>query len=118
MKIHSLTKYLPEDIVKHIISFTRNIVVRRGVIHIIDKINKELYKDSYSLLEKKPLITETRTTHYNSETYTWCTVRLWNYKNPHITPYVTYSSKNDEFIYKFNIWAKGGLYRETTFIMP
>jgi|UniRef100_A0A6C0DBA6 hypothetical protein len=120
MNIYSLTKYLPEDIVRHVLSFDDRIVLRKGDGNLIfiNKINKELYKDSYSSLLKKPLVKEGRTTTYNNEKYTWCSVRLWNYKNQYLNPYISYSSKNNEYIFKFNVWAKGGLYRESSFIMP
>ena len=118
MNIYCLTKYLPEEIVRHILSFDDRIVLRKGNLIFIHKINKELYKDSYSSLLKKRLIKEGRTTTYNNEKYTWCTVRLWNCKKPYLNPYISYRSKNNEFIFKFNMWANKGEYRETTFIMP
>jgi hypothetical protein len=118
MILDSLTKYLPEEIVKHILSFDDRIVVRKGNLHIIHKINKELYKTAYDVLLKKPLRIDGRTTVYNNEVYTWCSVRLWNYKHPFLQPYISYSSKKNEYIFKFNVWAKDGLYRESTFVMP
>ena len=63
MHIHTLTKYLPEDIIRHILSFDDRIVLRKGDGNLIfiHKINKELYKDSYAELLKKRLIKEGRT---------------------------------------------------------
>ena len=120
MHIYSLTEYLPEDIIRHILSFDDRIVLRKGDGNLIfiNKINKELYKESYAALLKKHLIKEGRTTVYNNEKYTWCSVRLWNYNKPYLNPYISYSSKNYEFIFKFNMWANKGEYRETTFFMP
>ena len=50
MNLCLLTKHLPEDIVKYILEFDKNIVIRNGFIHIIHKIDKNLYKNSYKLL--------------------------------------------------------------------
>ena len=117
MHIHSLTKHLPEEIVRHILSFDDRIVLRKRILHIIHKINKDLYKNSYDILLKKPTIKEGRTTVYNNDKHTWCTMRLWNNKRPNLDPYISYSSKKNEFKFKFNIWTKGD-YRECIFYMP
>ena len=118
MNLYCLTKYLPEDVVRHVLSFDDRIVIRKRNLHIIHKINKELYKDAYDVLLKKSLVTESRTTQYNGDIYTWCTVRLWNYKNPYLNPYISYSLKNNELTFRLNIWGNGGLYREFVFTMP
>jgi hypothetical protein len=117
MKLDCLTKLLPEDCVKYILSFDKNIVVRRGNIHFINKINQDLYKESYNLLLKRPKIAEGRTTVYNNEKSTWCTVALRNYKTPHLNPYISYSSNKTKFEFSFDMWAKNGAYRKTTFVM-
>jgi hypothetical protein len=118
MNLYCITKYLPEDVVRHVLSFDDRIVIRKGNLHIIHKINKELYKDAYDVLLKKSLVTESRTTHYNGEKQTWCTVRLWNYKKPYLNPYISYIFKNNELTFRLNIWGNGGLYREFVFTMP
>lgn len=118
MNLDYLTKFLPEDIVRYVLSFDDRIVIRKRNLHIIHKINKELYKDAYDVLLKKSLVKEGRTTVYNDEKQTWCSVRLWNYKKPYLNAYISYSSSNSGCLFKFDIWAKGGLYRETKFIMP
>jgi hypothetical protein len=118
MKLDCLTKYFPEDIVRYILTFDDRIVIRKGVIHIINKINKDLYKESYSLLLRRPLIKEGRTTVYRGEKSTWCTISLRNYLKPHLNPYISYSSNATNFNFSFDMWAKGGKYRKTTFVMP
>jgi hypothetical protein len=118
MNLYCLTKYLPEDVVRHILSFDDRIVVRRGNIHIIHKLNKELYKESHRLLLKRPLIKEGRTTVYNGKKSTWCTISLRNYLKPSLNPYISYSSNEEKFEFSFDMWAKGGKYRKTTFVMP
>jgi hypothetical protein len=118
MKLDCLTKYLPEEIVRIILSFDERIVVRRGNIHIIHRLNNELYKELRRLLLKRPLITEGRTTVYNGKKSTWCSIRLWSYLRPHLNPYISYSSNEEKFEFSFDMWAKNGVYRKTPFVMP
>jgi hypothetical protein len=118
MKLDCLTKYLPEEIVRIILSFDERIVVRRGNIHIINKINKEFYKESIRILLKRRLITEGRTTLYNGKKSTWCSIRLWSYSRQHLNPYISYSSNEEKLEFSFDMWAKNGVYRKTTFVMP
>jgi len=118
MNIYFLTKYLPEECVRYILSFDKNIIVRNGNIHIIHKLNQELYKESYRLLIKRPQIKEGRTTVYNNKKSTWCTIPLRNYEKPHLNPYIAYSSNEERVDYSFDMWAKNGVYRKTTFSMP
>lgn len=118
MKLNCLTKYLPEEIVRYVLTFDDRIVVRHGNIHIIYKINKEIYKESYQLLLQRPLIKEGRTSVYHGKKSTWCTIPLWNYSKPQLNPYITYSSNENKFEYSFDMWAKGGKYRKTIFVMP
>lgn len=118
MNLDCLTKYLPEEIVRFILSFDDRIVVRRGNIHIIHKINQELYKESYRLLLKRPIIKEGRTTVYRGKKSTWCTISLKSYLHPHLNPYIAYSSNEEKFEFSFDMWAKDGKYRKTTFVMP
>jgi len=118
MKLDCLTKYLPEEIVRIILSFDERIVVRRNNIHIINKLNKDLYKESRQLLLKRPLIKEGRTTVYNGKKSTWCTIPLRNYLKPSLNPYISYSSNEEKFEFSFDMWAKDGKYRKTTFAIP
>jgi hypothetical protein len=118
MNLYCLTKHLPEDVVRHILSFDDRIVVRRGNIHIIHRLNKELYKESCRLLLKRPVIKEGRTTVYNGKKSTWCTIPLRSYLRPHLNPYIAYSSNEEKFEFSFDMWAKDGKYRKTTFVMP
>jgi len=104
--------------VRIILSFDERIVVRRNNIHIIHKLNKELYKESCRLLLKRPVIKEGRTTVYNNKKSTWCTISLRSYLCPHLNPYISYSSNEEKFEFSFDMWAKNGKYRKTTFVMP
>jgi len=118
MNLCLLTKHLPEDIVKYILEFDKNIVIRNGFIHIINKIDKNFYKNSYKLLSKKSYIINSRTTYYNNETNTWAQAKLWNFTIPHLTCYISYSSNKDELKYTFCSWGKGGTFKKHVFFIP
>lgn len=113
MRVSSLCRFLPEDIVKHILSFDPMIAIRRGNIHFIHKLDKTLYQDAFHLLVKKSLIREGRTTRYNNEVSTWCCVRL-NFYNQF---YMNYSSNNSGILCTISIWGRGGEFRQTKFVM-
>jgi hypothetical protein len=104
MNLLSLCKHLPEDIVKYILSYDKNIVIRHGIIKIINKLNKQLYEKSYKLLMKKPLPIMGRTTINNNIIYTWCTVKLrLDNLGEH---YIDYSCNSDMVMVTTAFWGK------------
>jgi hypothetical protein len=114
MRVASLCRILPEDVVRHILSFDPMIAIRRGNIHFIHKLDRSLYEDAFHLLVKKSLVREGRTIRYNNEISTWCSVRLKFYNQF----YISYASNNNGVIFKICIWGKKGAFRQTIFAMP
>jgi hypothetical protein len=103
MKLSSLCKYLPEDVVRYILNFDKNIVIRHGMIKFIHKLDKQLYSESYKLLMKKPLPILGRTTFYNNKIHTWCTVKLrLDSSGEH---YIDYSSNPDRVMVTTTFWG-------------
>uniref|UniRef100_A0A6C0DQM5 Uncharacterized protein n=1 Tax=viral metagenome TaxID=1070528 RepID=A0A6C0DQM5_9ZZZZ len=90
MLLSSLCNYLPQDIVQYVLEFDKNIVVRNGIIKIINKLDKQLYSESFNVLIKKPLPILGRTNRIMNKIYTWCTVKLR--LDRHGEHYIDYSS--------------------------
>jgi len=125
MKISSLSRHLPEDIVRYILDFDKNIVIRHGNIKIIHELDKQLYGESYRLLVKKPLPIQGRITRHMNKIYTWCTVklRLDNYGEH----YIDYSSGPTGVTCTLAFWGGTSInskingirrFEKTQFILP
>lgn len=105
MLVESLTHRLPTEIVRHILSFDDRIAIRRnGMIRIVKNIDTEKYNNIIQLLLKKRTITCGRTTAFNGEITTWCTVCL---RDDHVgLYYLDYRSDNKGITIRLNIWRK------------
>ena len=103
MKLSSLCKYLPEDTVRYILEFDRNIVINNGIIKIMHNLDKQLYSESYRLLMKKPLPMLGRTTKHQNKTYTWCSVKLR--MDRYGEHYIDYSSGPDRLTCTLAFWG-------------
>ena len=105
MLVESLTRHLPTEIVRHILSFDDRIVIRSGgIIRIVKKTDTEKYKNIIQLLLKKRIIACGRTTSFNGEITTWCTVCL---RDDLVgLYYLDYRSDNMGITIKLNIWRK------------
>jgi len=108
MLVESLTRHLPTEIVRHILSFDDRIAIRSdGIIHIVKKIDTEKYKNIIQRLIRRRLPTIsglTGTTIHNGETTTWCTVRL---RDDLVgLYYLDCRSDNKGITTKLNIWRR------------
>ena len=114
LKLSSLCNKLPEDVVRYILSFDGNIIVRNETLFFIHKLDKNVYKKSYEMLLKKPLVVEGRTVRHNNEISTWCCVRLkLNSKCKH---YLSYSSNKKEVKCTLCFWGEKGRFKQYNYV--
>jgi len=78
MELSPVFKNLPTFIIKHIFSFDRRIVIRKGVLHFINRFNKKRLLWDFEKIIKMPRIYDSHTTVYKGIITTEASVVLKN----------------------------------------